>query len=799
MANQLRLDVAQLTDVGRKREHNEDNMAYVIPKDERVMAIKGALFIVADGMGGHAAGEVASEIAVDTVTNVYYMDDNEDVPGPFLQAIKRANAAIHQRAAENLLRSGMGTTCIAAVLRGNMAYIANVGDSRAYLVRQGLVKQISQDHSWVAEQVRAGFLTEDQARIHAQRNVITRCLGTQPDVEVDVFREPLMEGDLLVLCTDGLSGLISDEELMRIVQQSAPQESVYHLVERANENGGPDNITAIVVRVLEVGVEPPGALNPVLVGGREVSEEETRALQKLSGLTHSISVNNIDGRIISSPLSLGSAPAASHESITLPQPALRGARRNRLFVPTLLLIVIVLLALSGGGVVYFLHFKQSQDIAQSLTSAGQLITKAQGEVATNPSLALTDLATARNTLQGLPNSQQLSTLQSQLVTQVNAAIGVYDTTAKITTLPCSNNGSTSSTINLPGTSQQNAQPQSIAAVQDGQSTLLFSLGSDGSLSMLSASGGGAYTLSVALPASATSKIVAIASGGSQLFLLSEALKGNNVPAGYSLNMYTPGQGNNLGQPLSIPIDQQSIIAGYIPKFITAWSTHAYVVLIGQNQARIFFYAPDAKHTLLVASKAYQFSNSQPISSVATFADQFFIALTDGTVQSFPLAQAFAGQTTQSTIPSGVFIQSLIQTPLPVSQSGYTYPTPVPTVSSSGEPDGPSSLVLHNASIGPIFLAAGQVKGVSHLFIGDPVNSRLLDLTVYSSAGAAGATNGITLTMKLEQQYTSQQYLSVLKSSAVDPQGSLTYLLVQPKTPPLYLVSISTGSQSACGG
>src|SRR5579871_1378862 len=137
-------------------------MAYVIPKDQQVMAKKGALFIVADGMGGHAAGEVASEIAVDTVSNTYYQDDSDDVAGPLLQAIKRANSAIHQRAAENMLRSGMGTTCVAAVLRGNMAYIANVGDSRAYLVRKDQVKQISQDHSWVAEQGRAGLLTEDR-------------------------------------------------------------------------------------------------------------------------------------------------------------------------------------------------------------------------------------------------------------------------------------------------------------------------------------------------------------------------------------------------------------------------------------------------------------------------------------------------------------------------------------------------------------------------------------------------------------------------------------------------------------
>src|SRR2546421_12404863 len=175
-------------------------MAYVIPKDQQVMAKKGALFIVADGMGGHAAGEVASEMAVDLVSNLSYEEYRDDVAISLLHAIKRANALIHKRAAENMLRSGMGTTCVAAVLRGNMAYIANVGDSRAYIVRAGQVKQVSQDHSWVAEQVRAGLLTEDQARTHAQRNVITRCLGTQADVEIDVFPEPIEGKDALVRC-----------------------------------------------------------------------------------------------------------------------------------------------------------------------------------------------------------------------------------------------------------------------------------------------------------------------------------------------------------------------------------------------------------------------------------------------------------------------------------------------------------------------------------------------------------------------------------------------------------------------
>ncbi len=252
-AKSLRLDVAQLTDVGREPDHNEDNMAYVIPRDPQVLTNKGALFIVADGMGGHTAGEVASEIAVDTVSNVYYQDDSDDVAVSLLHAIRRANASIHQRAAENMLRSGMGTAFVSVLLLGNIAYVANVGNCRAYLIRSRHIEQITQDHSWVAEQVRAGLLTQDQAHSYSQRNVITRSLGKQPDVEIDIFSGELETGDSLVLCTHGLYDLVSDDELCKIVDQFVPQESVYHLVERANENGGLNNITVQVIRVQGVG------------------------------------------------------------------------------------------------------------------------------------------------------------------------------------------------------------------------------------------------------------------------------------------------------------------------------------------------------------------------------------------------------------------------------------------------------------------------------------------------------------------------------------------------------------------
>jgi serine/threonine protein phosphatase PrpC len=251
LSKQLRLEVAELTDVGRRRDSNEDNLTRLVPKDPKLMDQKGAIFVVADGMGGHAAGEVASEIAVETIREEYYESASEDVAEALVRAIKQANQVIYERATEQAGRAGMGTTCVAVVARGGVAYIANVGDSRVYLIRDGQIRQVTHDHSWVAEQVRAGMLTEEQARTHAHRNVITRALGTQPEVEADLFIEPIQDGDLFLLCSDGLSGPVSDSDLNRIVLAGTPQEAVRDLIAQANEQGGPDNITAVLVHVLE--------------------------------------------------------------------------------------------------------------------------------------------------------------------------------------------------------------------------------------------------------------------------------------------------------------------------------------------------------------------------------------------------------------------------------------------------------------------------------------------------------------------------------------------------------------------
>src|SRR5579885_108450 len=252
----LNLDVALHTDIGR-RASNEDCMTSYVPEDPQIMAKKGALFVVADGLGGHAKGDVASQLAVNTIRDTYYQDANGDIPTSLRQAVERANMLIYQKN-EELLRNAtsdeqkkmaMGTTCVATVLKDDKVYVANVGDSLVYVIRAGQVSQIAQSHELTTEQLRKGEITEEEAKKRGLTNKITRCLGEKSTVEVYVASETVQDGDTLILCTDGLWTLIEESEMCSIVEQYEPQESAKRLVARANENGGPDNITAVVVRV----------------------------------------------------------------------------------------------------------------------------------------------------------------------------------------------------------------------------------------------------------------------------------------------------------------------------------------------------------------------------------------------------------------------------------------------------------------------------------------------------------------------------------------------------------------------
>ena len=811
---QLRLDVAQLTDVGRKREHNEDNMAYVIPKDPQVMAKKGALFIVADGMGGHAAGEVASEIAVDTVSNMYYQDDSDEVATSLLRAIKRANALIHQRAAENMLRSGMGTTCVAAVLRGNMAYIANVGDSRAYIVRGGQVKQVSQDHSWVAEQVRAGLLTEDQARTHAQRNVITRCLGTQAEVEIDVFPEPIEENDALVLCTDGLSGLVTDDEIRRIVNQSGPQESVYHLVERANENGGPDNITAIVVSVQEVGAEPPNVRRPAYVGGRE-SGEDTGALglPSASPGTAAPAVFT-DGRSSTAPLRYPSGPLVSPDSITAPQPVLQSEphKRNRLYYPSLALLLLFIIALVAGGGYFYLKATTNINVPQKLHEAQASITKARGEVAVNPAASLRDLATAQSTLRTLlassltddQHTTVMHLLQGDLTRAVQAAISSYNTKGAITSLPCA--GMSAPTPLNVGTTSTQVKTITLVPGKSGHA-LLYAIGLDSKLYQVVNSS----LIPVALPALLNTRVLDIATYGQQLLLLT-AQPASGTPTSYSLALLAPDQSKVEATAIIGPFLGKD---GQVPKLIAASPPDIYVVIAAdstQTMTTILDYAPTNKvHQPLATPPASStITVSNPIMSMVAFPmHQLFLLQADGMVQSLQFASGDHATTS-------VLLQQAIAQPLPVSAKDYTWTMTVPTVT----PGGMTSLSVPGATL-PHTLAVGLVKTVPHLYILDANLHRILDLKVAdASAGAVGSstttTSSVTptatntgggavnaatpVTLHLERQYASLTFFAQTKSMAVDPQGTQVNVVAQ--TPShassmLSLVSFNASSQSGC--
>ncbi len=243
----LGLEVAKRTDVGRLRPHNEDYVDHYVPPDPQQRAKKGVIYLVADGMGGHQAGEVASRGAVEVVINEYYKDTGHDIGTSLVRAFRAANQRIYDQAQADPSKAGMGTTLVAAVLLGRKVYVANVGDSRAYLINRQGITQITEDHSWVDEQVRAGLLTYEQARRHPQRNLVTRALGSRPAVEVDLFEGEIGEGDTLLLCTDGLTGPVEDPEIAAIVREHPPEEASDLLVAQANERGGSDNVTLLLV------------------------------------------------------------------------------------------------------------------------------------------------------------------------------------------------------------------------------------------------------------------------------------------------------------------------------------------------------------------------------------------------------------------------------------------------------------------------------------------------------------------------------------------------------------------------
>jgi len=724
LAKQLRLEVADLTDIGRKREINEDSVLHVVPKDPRDMERKGALFVVADGMGGHAAGEVASEMAVELIRDHYYADPDSDVLQSLARAIKEANAAIFRRASELAGRAGMGTTCVAAVLKGAVAYVMNVGDSRAYLVRNGLMRLVTQDHSWVAEQVRAGMLTEDQARVHAHRHVITRALGTQPDVEPDIFAEPLQEGDILLLCSDGLSGYVSDLDISAIVTNADPHASVHALIDRANEQGGPDNITAIVVRVLEV---PP--LSP------EVKEQ------------------------------LRSLDPSREPTLVLRAPLSQGARlRPALVALAAAALIALLVGATGPQLRIYLAGRQlSEDVAH----AQALVNQAEHRP---PAQALPLLAQAQQQVQRalqLPASSAARAHAEQVLTStvtpaVQRAIQSYNQSAYITALARITH--TKYTVACPGGLGTLAQiavtePTSIPAPEKASTPARSSTAKaatphtpvtktitipatvyvrdiDNAVYPLQFTG---TTATCGVPVT-TSGVIDMAADGGSLYLLTLS------PAGqYTVQVLAPGQ----RQPavlLSLPANLTGLPAALAVRKGTIYVL-VHGITAGQDSVLAYSAAQSQTNTVRVLVSGLSIR-----CMAASVNGDLYLLLDDGTFEVLQHGQIGHAISVDVAPPLAVVDPSQFTATMPV-------PTPVPA-----QPAGTSAPAGNGLALASK-LTTDQ-NAIPQILVTDGFQHRIVVLS------AGNGSSGV----RLRQQLVDQRLLTSLRDVAVSADGHTIYAL-----------------------
>ena len=251
------VEVASLSDIGCQRDNNEDSFLYWEPAGDAEFQRKGRLAVIADGMGGHEGGQEASRLAVETIREVYDQGFQDDPRAALLQSLTAAHTRILNYAEQHPAFQGMGTTCTALVLRGRQLYFAHVGDSRLYLVRDAQIRRLTRDHSYVGRLVESGLVRAEDAEKHPQRHILTAALGAGREVAVDSPEQAIAvnDGDDLLLCTDGLWGVVTDEEMETVVRNNTPAECCAALVKLARQRGGPDNIT---LQVLHVGPDSQG-------------------------------------------------------------------------------------------------------------------------------------------------------------------------------------------------------------------------------------------------------------------------------------------------------------------------------------------------------------------------------------------------------------------------------------------------------------------------------------------------------------------------------------------------------------
>ncbi len=307
MAGHNNIEYAGLTDVGVRRSHNQDAYAILTAANKEQWLGRGHIFVVADGMGAHAVGELASKMAADSIPHIYSKYAQDGPASALRRALLETNAIIHTRGQQNRDFEGMGTTSTALLLRPEGAWIAHVGDSRVYRIRDGQLEQLSFDHSLVWEMARRQKCSPEDLK-GIPPNVIVRSLGPEPLVQIDLEGpHSVKAGDIFVLCSDGLSGPLSDQELGSIASTLPPQEACKLLVDLANLHGGPDNITAVIVRVFDAGsdAEPTGSWISTLWSRGPAWHEKLPwpLLCLLAGILLAViaillTVNNIPGNVV---------------------------------------------------------------------------------------------------------------------------------------------------------------------------------------------------------------------------------------------------------------------------------------------------------------------------------------------------------------------------------------------------------------------------------------------------------------------------------------------------------------------
>jgi serine/threonine protein phosphatase PrpC len=245
------MEVAILSDIGRVRENNEDSYLYWEAEGDEEFRRKGRLAVIADGMGGYDGGQEASRLAVETVRAVYGKFFHEDAQAALMEGFSAAHQRIQSYAEEHPEFHGMGTTCTALAVLERQLYFAHVGDSRLYLVRDSEISRLTRDHSYVGRLVESGIVRSEDAETHPQRHILTAALGSGAGVAADVSQQALSleDGDSLVLCTDGLWGLVNEREVASVIHENSPGDACRELVKMALQRGGPDNITVLVLRV----------------------------------------------------------------------------------------------------------------------------------------------------------------------------------------------------------------------------------------------------------------------------------------------------------------------------------------------------------------------------------------------------------------------------------------------------------------------------------------------------------------------------------------------------------------------